>query len=96
MLMKTEIAVGSMVRYTRTGTTGKVSSLENIQGHEFARLESTGLLYRLDCLVPAASRIRTEEKYKADALETAKQERELGTSLREELSHMDEMCDGGG
>ncbi|NYT05321.1 MAG: DUF2098 domain-containing protein [Methanomicrobiales archaeon] len=50
-----EIQPGSTVRYPRTGTTGTVADIEEINGRFFARLESTGLLYRIDQLVAIGS-----------------------------------------
>jgi hypothetical protein len=90
-----EIAVGMCVRYPRTGTTGKVESLETIEDQIFATLDSTHLLYRVDQLVPAGT---VEEKKKAmheDVRKIIEEERELASTMHE-VGRSDEMCDGGG
>lgn len=48
-----DVAVGAVVRYPRTGTTGKVLRVEEIDGRQYAELDSTGLYYRVDELVGA-------------------------------------------
>ncbi|MBR6446911.1 MAG: DUF2098 domain-containing protein [Methanomicrobium sp.] len=54
-----EIAVGDIVRYPNTGTTGRVIALEKIPpegtgvGGIYATLDSTGLRYRIDTLIRA-------------------------------------------
>ncbi|MBN2733781.1 MAG: DUF2098 domain-containing protein [Methanomicrobiaceae archaeon] len=50
-----EISVGDVVRYPRTGTTGRVSEVKKSGKFYFAKLDSTGLLYRTDLLIPAKS-----------------------------------------
>ena len=45
-----EIVEDSLVRYTGTGTTGKVKVLKEEDGQKWAYLDSTGLYYRLDTL----------------------------------------------
>ena len=45
------ISSGMRVRYPRTGTAGTVVRIENIDGSEFAEIDTTGLLYRTDQLV---------------------------------------------
>jgi len=90
-----EIVVGTCVRYPRTGTTGKVESLETIDNQIFATLDSTHLLYRVDQLVQAGT---TEDKKKGtreDVRKIIEEERELGATLHE-VGKTDEMCDGGG
>ncbi len=50
--MKSETIVpGVRVRYPSTGTTGKVLSLEEIEGRTFAEIDSTGLFYRTDRII---------------------------------------------
>ncbi|MDE4908659.1 DUF2098 domain-containing protein [Methanogenium marinum] len=46
------ISPGMRVRYPRTGTAGTVVRIEEIDGNEFAEIDTTGLLYRIDQLVP--------------------------------------------
>ncbi|MDD4127626.1 MAG: DUF2098 domain-containing protein [Methanomicrobium sp.] len=50
-----EISVGGIVRYPRTGTTGKIVEILKSDGFTFAKIDSTGLLYRADMLIPAKS-----------------------------------------
>ncbi|MBN1195462.1 MAG: DUF2098 domain-containing protein [Methanomicrobiaceae archaeon] len=45
-----DISPGTTVRYPRTGTTGTVVRIEDIDGNLFAELDSTHLLYRIDQL----------------------------------------------
>ncbi len=45
------ISSGMRVRYPRTGTAGTVVRIEDIDGNEFAEIDTTGLLYRTDQLV---------------------------------------------
>jgi hypothetical protein len=92
-----ELAIGMQVRYSRTGTTGKVIRIEELQGRQFAELDTTGLLYRVDQLNPAgASRQKEEKKVEGD-LDRVRSEREfLETGFQEALSHTDQSCEGGG
>lgn len=45
------IRPGMRVRYPRTGTSGTVVRIEEADGNEFAEIDTTGLLYRIDQLV---------------------------------------------
>jgi len=54
-----EIALGTRVRYPKTGTTGKILHLEQIRGETFAELDSTHLLYRIDQLIPVTAAEKT-------------------------------------
>jgi hypothetical protein len=49
-MQDSDIAPGTAVRYPRTGTTGTVARIEDINGILFAELDSTHLLYRIDQL----------------------------------------------
>jgi hypothetical protein len=96
--MKAEaLAVGMQVRYPRTGTTGKVTRIEQLQGGLFAELDTTGLLYRIDQLIPAgASREKETKKMERD-LERVKEERDfMTTGFQDALAHTDQSCEGGG
>jgi hypothetical protein len=96
--MKTgELAVGMQVRYSRTGTTGKVTRIEEVQGRQFAELDTTGLLYRVDQLNPAGVARQKEEKKVEEDLDRVRSERDfLETGFQEALSHTDQSCEGGG
>jgi hypothetical protein len=93
-----ELVIGMQVRYPRTGTSGRVTRLEQQHGDLFAELDSTGLLYRVDQLMPAAARKEREAKVRDENLERIKRERESlsDEAFREALSHSDQSCEGGG
>jgi hypothetical protein len=92
------VEVGMKVRYTRTGTTGKVVSLQENKGETFAELDSTHLFYRVDQLVPADKGGKSREKKEKEDLEKIKEEREYysGTAFQEAVVHTDQSCEGGG
>jgi len=46
-----EIGVGSKVRYPRTGSSGVVEEITEINGVSFAGMDSTGLYYRTSELI---------------------------------------------
>ena len=79
-------------------TSGRVTRVEQQHGDLFAELDSTGLLYQIGELVPAASTKGKEEKKKEKDLESIKKERELLSeeAFREALAHSDQSCEGGG
>ena len=96
-----DVAVGAIVRYPRTGTTWKVLQVEEIDGRQYAELDSTGLYYRVDELV-SVDRVgkvvkkieRTPESYLRDFL---KEEEELQQQLKEVWEKgVDQSCEGGG
>ena len=47
-----ELVIGMQVRYPRTGTSGRVTRVEQQHGDLFAEIDSTGLLYKIDQLDP--------------------------------------------
>ncbi len=93
-----ELVIGMQVRYPRTGTSGRVTRFEQQHGDLFAELDSTGLLYKLEELVPAASAEGKVEKKREKDLESIKKERAFlsDDAFREALSHSDQSCEGGG
>ncbi|MDD1708567.1 MAG: DUF2098 domain-containing protein [Methanoregulaceae archaeon] len=93
-----ELVIGMQVRYPRTGTSGRVTRVEQQHGDLFAELDSTGLLYRVDQLMPAAARKEREAKVLDEDLERIKRERESlsDEAFREALAHSDQSCEGGG
>jgi len=92
-----EMRVGVQVRYPRTGTAGKVIRIEQLQGGLFAELDTTGLFYRIDQLIPAGTMKGREEKKIEKDLEQVKDERDfLTTGFQDALSHTDQSCEGGG
>jgi hypothetical protein len=92
-----ELVVGMQVRYPRTGTSGKVTRIEQLGGDLFAELDTTELLYRIDQLIPAGTtRVKEEKKVDKD-LEQVKSERDfLTTGFQDALAHTDQSCEGGG
>ena len=93
-----ELVVGMQVRYPRTGTSGRVTRVEQQHGDLFAEIDTTGLLYRIDQLVPAAAKKKKEARVRDEDLERIKKEREFlsDEAFREALSHSDQSCEGGG
>ena len=92
-----DVAVGAVVRYPRTGTTGKVLRVEEIDGRQYAELDSTGLYYRVDELVSVdrvAGKVEREERSLEEYLEERK---ELQKQLKEVWEKgTDQSCEGGG
>ena len=91
-----EVAVGMHVRYPRTGTTGKVVRVEQIDRDSFAELDSTHLLYRTDQLIAYEPKAVKEEKKGGGELEQVAKERETARSVQSQWLSADELCDGGG
>ncbi len=91
-----ECAVGTRVRYTRTGTVGTVTALQAVDGETFAVLDATGLLYRLDQLVRAGT-VRERREGQVEDL-TTQLEREREGLYRADGSQfeLDNSCEGGG
>ncbi len=93
-----EASVGMRVRYPRTGTSGTIVALTVEGGENFAELDSTHLLYRVDQLVPAGSMVEKRSGTLDDTIEKVKKEREFYslTGYQEAISHTDQSCEGGG
>jgi len=64
-----EASVGMRVRYPRTGTSGTIVALTVEGGENFAELDSTHLLYRVDQLVPAGSMVEKRSGTLDDTIE---------------------------
>jgi hypothetical protein len=93
-----EIALGTRVRYPRTGTTGKILSIENVRGDTFVELDSTNLLYRIDQLIPVTGTEKTASSIIEDAKKVIAREREFaaGSEYQDALKNIDQSCEGGG
>ena len=91
-----EVAVGMNVRYPRTGTTGKIVRIEQIERDTFAELDTTHLLYRTDQLITYEPKVAKEDKKGAGELEQVAKEREATRSIQSQWLSADELCDGGG
>ena len=93
------ISLGTRVRYPKTGTTGKILHIEQIRGEPFAELDSTGLLYRIDQLIPVTGTEKTAvSAVVEDAKKVIEREREFaaGSGLQDALKNIDQSCEGGG
>jgi hypothetical protein len=89
--------MGAVVRYPRTGTTGKVVRIEEIDGSKYAELDSTGLYYRVDELV-GADRTTGHAEIKERSLDDyLKEHKEFKEQLEEVWEKgTDQSCEGGG
>ncbi len=96
--MDAMIMVGSPVRYTRTGTTGKIIRIEERGGFTFAELDSTHMLYRIDLLVPASVSAKTRgDEDRDEVLRQALKDQEFSRDVTfEEMPSMDSACNGAG
>jgi hypothetical protein len=97
-MLAEEITLGMRVRYPRTGTTGAVVRIEQVAGNQFAELDSTHLLYRIDLLIRAEHTKQSATSITEDAKEVIRREREFaaGSGLQEALKNIDQSCEGGG
>lgn len=92
-----DVAVGAVVRYPRTGTTGKVVRVEEIDGWKYAELDSTGLYYRVDELISTdrvVANVERKERSLEDYLEEHKEFKEQLEEVWEKGT--DQSCEGGG
>ena len=97
-MLAEEISLGMRVRYPRTGTTGAVVRIERVAGNQFAELDSTHLLYRIDLLIRAEHAKQSATSITEDAKEVIRREREFaaGSGLQDALKNIDQSCEGGG
>ena len=92
-----DVAVGAVVRYPRTGTTGKVVRVEEIDGWKYAELDSTGLYYRVDELISADRVVANVERKERSLEDYLEEHKELKEQLEEVWEKgTDQSCDGGG
>ncbi len=93
-----DAAVGMTVRYPRTGTSGKILAIEEVDGDLYAELDSTYLLYRLDQLVglERAESTGRSEKGEAGVEAYLEQEKAFAEKLKEAWETTDRSCEGGG
>ena len=97
-MLAEEISLGMRVRYPRTGTTGAVVRIERVAGNQFAELDNTHLLYRIDLLIRAEHTKQSATSITEDAKEVIRREREFaaGSGLQDALKNIDQSCEGGG
>lgn len=83
-------------RYGRTGTIGTVTAVQAIEGETYAMLDTSGLLYRVDQLVPTGA-AREERKRTVEEIEELIRRDREGI-VREDGSQfeLDNSCEGGG
>jgi hypothetical protein len=93
-----EISLGTLVRYPKTGTTGRVLHIEQLRGETFAELDSTRLLYRIDQLIPIAGTEKKLSGVTEDARKVIAREREYAawSEHQDALKNIDQSCEGGG
>lgn len=92
-----EMAVGAVVRYPRTGTTGKVVRIEEIDGRRYAEIDSTGLYYRVDELIGADKTTGKAERGERSLEDYLKEHMELQEQLEKVWEvGTDQSCEGGG
>jgi len=89
---------GMHVRYPRTGTYGTITRLVDKEGKRFAELDSTGLLYRIDQLIPAQTTRKEEHEIdREEQLARLLQERhQIEKEAMEEPPSLDGACAGAG
>ncbi len=95
--MTDTIQPGETVRYSRTGTSGVVVTIENRDGVFFAELDSTGLFYRMDQLVLAQIINHPKISPTDDSIEQIRKERDF--SNQSDLNvpdNLDGACSGAG
>ena len=88
--------IGQTVRYSRTGTVGKIVSIYKDGDWEYAELDVTGLMYRIDQLVAIHEEERKaslETDVKSAVLEEQRKMREMQESA---WQNTDQSCEGGG
>ena len=85
-----EVAVGMNVRYPRTGTTGKIVRIEQVERDTFAELDSTHLLYRTDQLIAFEPKAEKEVRKGGEELEQVAKEREEARSIQSQWLSADE------
>jgi len=92
-----DVTVGAVVRYPRTGTTGKVVRVEEIDGRQYAEIDSTGLYYRVDELINADRAAANTEKRDRSIEEYVEEHRELQEQLEKVWEKgTAQSCEGGG
>jgi len=74
-----ELSIGAVVRYPRTGTTGKIVEISNSEGYTFAKLDSTELFYRADMLIPARSLKEKKERTEISDIERLNRAEDLSS-----------------
>ena len=98
MVQGVTMEAGTSVRYPRTGTSGTITRFVDKEGKRFAEIDSTGLLYRLDQLVPSefTSNSKLEIGRDAQLAQLERERRQLEEESLEEPPSLDGACAGAG
>ncbi|HJJ47069.1 MAG TPA: DUF2098 domain-containing protein [Methanocorpusculum sp.] len=91
-----EFKMGATVRYSRTGTVGKIVSFAEVNGAEFAGLDSTGLLYRIDQLIAISEEVHATKIERGVKEKTAEERKNLQEIREFAWMNVDNSCEGGG
>ncbi|HJJ31083.1 MAG TPA: DUF2098 domain-containing protein [Methanocorpusculum sp.] len=92
----TDFTPGQTVRYSRTGTVGKIVSLTECEDAVYAELDTTGLLYRVDQLVEIAETVRSVKQNRNIRKETAEEQARMQAIRESAWLSVDNSCEGGG
>jgi len=90
------LKIGQTVRYSRTGTVGKIVSLSEIDGFEYAEIDTTGLIYRLDQLVEIHDEYKSKTTTRNVKEETRDEQAKLQAMRESAWMNVDNSCEGGG
>ncbi|NLV25670.1 MAG: DUF2098 domain-containing protein [Methanomicrobiales archaeon] len=92
------IDIGSYAKYPKTGTVGTIVQFQQSHGHTFALLDSTGLFYRIDQLIPAVEGEMSKPVEKDKNMEQFRKEKELfeEVDFSDAALQQDGACHGGG
>ncbi len=96
--MNGDIEVGSTVRYTNTGTIGKVKKFEERDHETWALVDSTGMWYNTEALELLGAEVEKKEWNKELSLEDLKrlEERKLDSISHAQQILEAELCESGG
>lgn len=95
--MDAAIDIGLPVRYPRTGTVGKIVRIVKQNGFSFAELDTNGMLYRTDLLIPTIIEEKTRKTGdREEELRQVEDERRPGDMSFQEIPNLDSACNGAG
>jgi len=88
--------IGQTVRYSRTGTVGKIVSFSESDGSEYAEIDTTGLCYRVDQLVEIHEEYKQKSVARNVKEETRDEQAKLQAIRESAWMNVDNSCEGGG
>jgi len=94
--MMSTFKLGQTVRYGRTGTVGKIVSFSEIDGYEYAEIDTTGLIYRLDQLIEISEEVKSTKASRNVREETLEEQAKLQRIRESAWMDVDNSCEGGG